>query len=127
MNDRIYKKPLKPDYMVDLARRLRREESPAEALLWEHLRNRKFRGLKFRRQVPFGRAVLDFWCKEEMLAIEVDGTSHVGQESYDRWREEFLGGCKVWTVRFTNNEVTGDMARVLETLESVCRTLTART
>ena len=58
------------------ARILRKAETEAEKLLWKELKNRKCGGLKFRRQHPFGKFVLDFYCHERALAVEVDGGIH---------------------------------------------------
>ena len=63
MKDRIYKKPYKPGHTNDNARRLRKNNTEAEDKLWKYLKNRNFMGLKFRRQVPFGRYIIDFYCK----------------------------------------------------------------
>jgi very-short-patch-repair endonuclease len=58
------------------ARRLRKTETAAEKRLWAHLRNRRLAGLKFRRQHPLGRRVVDFFCVEAKLAVELDGSGH---------------------------------------------------
>ena len=60
----------------DRARRLRRDATEAEKALWLRLRNRGFEGLKFRRQVPLGPYVSDFFCEEQGLIVEVDGGQH---------------------------------------------------
>ena len=71
---------------VSRARILRRALTPPEARLWVHLRRRALDGLKFRRQHPAGVYVLDFYCAEAMLAVEVDGESHEGRGEYDARR-----------------------------------------
>jgi very-short-patch-repair endonuclease len=90
-----------------LARKLRRELTPAEASLWAHLRNRRFEGFKFRRQHPFGPYILDFYCHERALAIEVDGGGHftVDQESRDEARTAFLEDAGLAVLRVTNADV----------------------
>ena len=76
---------------VTHARRLRRQMSPPEARLWSALRRGGLDGLKFRRQHPFGRCVLDFYCAALRLAVEVDGSDHtfdsrLGRDmARDRW------------------------------------------
>lgn len=61
---------------VGQARKLRRDTTEAEKLLWKHLRNRNLAGLKFRRQHPVGRYVTDFCCEEEKLIVDLDGGQH---------------------------------------------------
>jgi len=76
--------------MLARARQLRREQTPAEALLWGHLRNRRLKGLKFRRQHPVGRFVADFYCAQHRLIVELDGAVHQRQREYDDLRTEEL-------------------------------------
>jgi len=77
---------------VERARALRWQETSGETVLWNHLRNRKLGGLKFRRQCPLGSFVVDFLCSEKILAIEIDGEYHDAEEQqlYDRQRSDFL-------------------------------------
>ena len=77
----------------------------AERLLWQHLRSRQLAGLKFRRQHPIGRYILDFVCLEAGLVIEVDGGQHGPQHSYDEARTAWLGQRGYRVLRFWNNEV----------------------
>ena len=65
------------------ARELRKESTPAEKIVWEHLRNRKFNNLKFRRQHVIHGFVIDFYCHELSLALEIDGDVHLKQKDYD--------------------------------------------
>jgi very-short-patch-repair endonuclease len=67
------KKPAIPEDIFKYARELRRNQTDAEQLLWGLLRDRRFAGKKFRRQHPVGRYILDFYCHELKLAIELDG------------------------------------------------------
>jgi len=66
------------------ARQLRRNQTDAEKLLWMSLRNRQINDLKFRRQVPLGRFIVDFVCFENKLIIELDGGQHADAEEYDK-------------------------------------------
>jgi very-short-patch-repair endonuclease len=116
---RIHKKPFKPVYTVDNARKLRKDSTSAEDLLWSYLRNRQIYGLKFRRQVPFGRYILDFFCRERMVAIELDGASHLDQVKYDKNRDEVLKAANVRTIRIANEEVEENMDRFLEKLHGL--------
>lgn len=75
------------------ARSLRRDETRAEKLLWKYLRGRKLDGYKFRRQHPIdGKFILDFYCFEAKLGIEIDGQNHLGkaQMEYDQVRTKYL-------------------------------------
>jgi very-short-patch-repair endonuclease len=96
------------------ARRLRRALTDAERKLWTALRSRRFDGYKFRRQHPFGPYVLDFYCEQRNLAIELDGGQHSEQVERDAVRTAWLAaqGCKV--VRFWNNDVSANLPAVLE-------------
>jgi very-short-patch-repair endonuclease len=116
---RIYKKPFKPAYTVVNARKLRKDSTSAEEILWSYLRNRQISGLKFKRQVPFGRYILDFFCKEKMVAFELDGASHIDQKEYDKNRDETLKAAKIKTIRIANKEVIEDTEKLLERLQKL--------
>jgi very-short-patch-repair endonuclease len=110
-----------PHYIIDIARRLRKNPTPAEALLWECLRNRRLGGLKFARQHPFGNYVADFYCAELKLVVETEGGVHdqPGQREYDDKRMEELGSRGLQILRFSNEEVLHRTAEVLEKISSV--------
>lgn len=103
---------------VDRRRSLRVHSTKAEAALWEQLRSKNFLGYKFRRQHSVGDYILDFYCKELRLAIEVDGDIHFeeGQFEYDRVRTKWLNSMFIRVVRFTNDEVLDDLDGVLTRL-----------
>jgi len=96
------------------AQRLRKQSTPAEAKLWQALRNRKLNGLRFRRQHPVGRFILDFYCPSEKLVIEIDGSIHTQQEDYDAQRTEELEKYGYRVLRFTNEAVLNSLNTVLE-------------
>lgn len=104
------------------ARELRQPQTPAEATLWRHLRNRNLK-FKFRRQHPIDFFIIDFYCAEAKLLIEIDGDSHLVKEQmeYDQARTEYLEELGYKVIRFTNdevrytiNEVTSEIIRVVE-------------
>jgi len=99
-----------------LAIDLRKRETPAEKLLWWALRNRNLADLKFRRQHPIDRYILDFYCHEWQLAIELDGLHHFSPErrAYDAVRTRYLEGAGIRIIRFTNTQVNMDLPRVLQ-------------
>ncbi len=85
----------------------------AEEILWERLRGSRLRGAKFRRQVPFDRFVVDFYCHAAKLVIEIDGKQHEWFADYDTGRTEILESIGVRVLRFTNAEVCDDLDAVL--------------
>ena len=110
-----YAPPL-PEYRarVRTARYLRKNHTIAENLLWQRLRNHSLK-VRFRRQHPMGDFVLDFYCPQARLAIEVDGGIHdfPGQEEYDRFRQRLIEYHEVAFLRFTNADLQGQVPRVL--------------
>ncbi|MBN8611085.1 MAG: DUF559 domain-containing protein [Deltaproteobacteria bacterium] len=97
------------------ARRLRAHQTVAETALWDQLRGRRL-GPKFRRQHPFDCYVLDFYCHELGLVIEIDGDTHAGDDSARRdiVRTRVLERHGLRVIRFTNQEVLREMPRVIE-------------
>lgn len=93
--------------------------SPVERKLWSVLRAKKLKGLKFRRQHGIGPYIVDFYCHELKLIIEVDGSSHDETEQYDSNREEFLMAQGFNILRFTNKDVLHNLAGVIEKIEIV--------
>jgi very-short-patch-repair endonuclease len=99
---------------VSRARVLRRALTPPEARLWVHLRRRALAGLRFRRQHPIGVYVLDFYCAEAKLAIEVDGESHAGRAVHDARRTRWLEARGIAVLRFPAEEVRVNLDAVLD-------------
>lgn len=101
--------------LLDRCRELRRKNTGAEALLWRFLRARQVAGAKFRRQHQFGPYILDFYCNEARLVVEVDGAQHeVGaQASTDVARTRYLEECGLQVIRFTNLDVLSQTESVL--------------
>ena len=99
---------------------LRRNETKAEKLLWEKLRNNQLEGLKFRRQHPVNIYIADFYCHKFKLIIELDGDYHNQEEQ--KQKEEVrtevlrLNGLKI--IRFKNEEVEQDINQVLTTIKN---------
>lgn len=88
-----------------LPNHLRINQTPAEKIVWELLRNRKFMNLKFRRQHPVEGFILDFYCAELKLAIEIDGKIHDKQKEYDEFRQDVIEKKGLRFIRLTNEEV----------------------
>jgi very-short-patch-repair endonuclease len=103
---------------TDTRKRLRQNLTPAEALLWTNLKNSQLAGKKFRRQHSIGPFIVDFYCPECRVAVELDGDGHMteaGAES-DEKRTEFLKRFNMTVIRFENREVFHDLEGVLETI-----------
>ena len=96
---------------IKQARTLRRRSSVTEDLLWQMLRNRKFEGLKFRRQVPMGPYVLDFLCLRHRLVVEAGGPFH--DPEHDAKRDAWLASQGFKVLRFTNSQIHGQDHRVM--------------
>lgn len=102
-------------YNTLIARKLRKEQTRAEKLLWERLRNRRFRGERFKRQQGLGAYITDFYCYAHRLNVELDGSIHneIKQIDYDTQREETLINSGFKVIRFTNEEVFENIEKVL--------------
>ena len=98
------------------ARALRGALTDAEQRLWYYLRNRRFGGYKFRRQVPMGPYIADFVCMSSRLVVEIDGGQHADRAAADARRTRYLEDHGYRVVRFWNNEVTENLDGVLQTL-----------
>jgi very-short-patch-repair endonuclease len=98
------------------ARELRKTQTPAEEALWALLRDRNFLRLKFRRQVPIGRYIADFYCRRYKLVIELDGSIHEDrlQAAHDKNRDFYLRTLGLTILRFTNQQVFEDPDAVLQ-------------
>ena len=99
---------------------MRHAQTPAEQKLWCAIRDRQINGLKFRRQVPHGRYILDFYCAEIRLVIEIDGASHAENHA-DIERDRFLTSQNIHVIRFWNNEVLANLPGVLERITEISR------
>ena len=93
---------------------LRSRMTPAEMVLWEALRERRLNGLRFRRQHPVGQFILDFYCSQLKLVVELDGGVHDAQVEQDATRTAYLGtyGCRV--IRFRNEDILADLPAILD-------------
>ena len=107
--------------MHGLARELRQRATSAAALLWQAIRNRKLDGRKFRRQVPIGVFVVDFYCASERLVIEVDGPIHASQREADQLRQELIEALGMRFLRLENEEVEGDILSALARIRGMFR------
>ncbi len=106
--------------LVETARRLRQEETPAEEFLWSCLRNRQLNEAKFRRQHQFGPYVLDFYCDAAKLAVECDGGVHDSEERrvLDKKRDSYLRSQGVRVLRISNEDLLNKTEKILSTIAS---------
>jgi len=102
--------------LLPRAKELRKNQTDAEKVLWNKLRNRQINGYKFRRQVPAGSYIVDFMCVSVKLIIELDGGQHAEQQDYDHKRTLFLASKNYKVLRFWNNEILTNIDGVLEAL-----------
>jgi very-short-patch-repair endonuclease len=100
-----------------IARRLRINQTDAETLLWNRIRNRQVDGHKFVRQQPIENYICDFVCRERMLIIEVDGGQH-NESTADAVRDRQLSEAGYRVLRFWNNDVLGNINGVLEMIQT---------
>ena len=105
--------------LTHLARRLRKESTEAEKLLWRYLRRKSLFGLKFRRQEQIGDYIVDFVCYEKKLIIELDGGHHNQDETKinDVRRQKWLESQNFNVMRFWNNEVMKNIEAVLQKIK----------
>ena len=105
-----------PPELLKNARRLRKNQTEAEHIMWKALRNRKLNNWKFRRQHPISEGfILDFYCAETKIAVELDGAHHrlKDQMEYDENRTEFLEELGIRIIRILNEEVLSSKENVL--------------
>jgi very-short-patch-repair endonuclease len=119
----IFNRKSKEDFRKDLRNSL----TPAEAFLWKSLQRRQVLGKKFRRQESIGRYIVDFYCAECAIVVELDGAGHYGlnDPSYDVKRAEYLESLGLRVIRFENRYVFEDLEGVLKTIhQAVLETTT---
>ena len=111
--------------LLQAARELRQPQTPAEIKLWARLRDRQLDDLNLRRQHPIDRFIIDFYCAEAKLCIEIDGDSHAepDQIKYDQARTQWLNDEGYHVIRFTNREVFKEFEAVLQAIADECRKL----
>ena len=103
---------------MQLCRELRRHATSAEDLLWEFVRDRRLLGYKFRRQHPLGNFIVDCYCPQARLAIELDGPVHTLQRERDQARDAFLASRGVTALRITNDDLFADPVAALDRVEA---------
>jgi very-short-patch-repair endonuclease len=122
-NDNLHKEAIGKLYQY--GRELRKASTATEHLLWARLRNKKLNGLKFRRQHPLDKFVVDYYCHEKRLVIELDGGVHdvKRNKEYDEARTAMLSGLNIYVLRFKNEEVINNIEEVLKKINEVVEML----
>jgi very-short-patch-repair endonuclease len=110
-----------------IVRNLRKNQTGSENILWQRIRNRKINGLKFVRQYPLlldiaeqkKLFVVDFYCNERKLAIEIDGEIHDKQKKFDELREYMINQLGIEIIRFKREEVENDIEKAILILKKI--------
>ncbi|YAF95023.1 MAG: endonuclease domain-containing protein [Nodularia sp. CChRGM 3473] len=110
---------INPDKM-QRAKELRRQITPAEKILWQHLRGNRLKNLHFRRQQIIDGFIVDFYCHSARLVIEVDGKIHEQQVEYDVERDKVLSARGLRLLRIKNELVQRELDQVLVLISQVC-------
>ena len=106
--------------LIQRARQLRSSMTVAELKLWAELNNKQMGGIKFRRQHPIGKYIVDFYAPQQKLIIEVDGGTHLEQEEYDAIRTSYLNQKGYQVIRFSNLDIYQNLAEVLDQIRTAC-------
>ncbi len=99
------------------ARKLRNDSTFTEIMVWNYLKGKQIRGFDFDRQRPIDNYIVDFYCKDLFLAIEIDGESHYGNPEKDKKKDKRLNDLGVTVLRFDDMEVRYQLDKVLEKIE----------
>lgn len=106
--------------LIPFARQLRQNSTDAENALWYYLRAKRLCGLKFRRQHPIGRFIVDFVCVEKKVIIELDGSQHLDDPEKDKSRDQWLKNQGYKVLRFDNIEFLKNKEAVVELIAQTC-------
>ncbi len=101
---------------LNYAADLRKNQTNAENILWFNIRNRKLNNIKFKRQVPIGKYIVDFANMQKKLVIELDGSQHIDNFHYDEERTKYLNSIGYTVIRFFDNDVIKNINTVLEVI-----------
>ena len=100
-------------------RNLRNKPTYTEKILWLSLRKKQIHNVRFLRQYSVNRFIIDFYSPKIKLAIEVDGSSHIGKEEYDLARQNYIETFGIEFIRFTNEQVMGNTDKVIAEIKKV--------
>ena len=103
--------------LKERAKALRKAGNLSEVLLWNQLKNHQFNNLDFDRQKIIGNYIVDFYCAEKQLVIEIDGSSHDDKQEYDAIRDAFLTGLGLIVVHIADVNVKNNLTGVMQMLQ----------
>jgi very-short-patch-repair endonuclease len=103
--------------LKEFASKLRKNSTYTEVQLWNYLKKKQVRGYDFDRQKPIDKFIVDFYCKDLMLAIEVDGESHYGNTEKDKKKDKRLNELGVTVLRFDDLDIVYKLDKVIEEIE----------
>ena len=109
---------------IQRAKELRRQMTPEERMLWQHLRANRLNGVHFRRQQIIDGFIVDFYCHAASLVVELDGGIHQQQIEYDTERDQVLSARGLKILRIRNEEIKRDLAGVLTRIAAECEQAT---
>lgn len=112
--------------MYETAKRLRREMTESEKILWRNLRANRLGGFHFRRQQIIGNYIVDFYCHTASLVVEVDGGIHAQLIERDAERESDLIGRGLLVLRFMNEDIKHSLPQLLKRIEETCHVRASR-
>ena len=104
--------------LKERAKALRRAGNISEVLLWNELKNKQFSGVDFDRQKIIGNFIVDFYCAEKQIVIEIDGGSHNDKVEYDTARDAFLEGLDLTMIHFLDSDIKTNLSGVMEYLHA---------
>ena len=103
--------------LKEFTKKLRNNSTFTEIMVWNYLKRKQMRGYDFDRQRPIDNYIVDFYCKNLQLAIEIDGESHYGNPERDKRKDKRLNELGVTVLRFDDLDVRYKLDKVLETIE----------
>ncbi len=107
--------PFNPN-LKQRAKELRKAGNLSEVLLWQQIKNRQFKGLDFDRQKIIGNYIVDFYCANFQIVIEIDGSSHADKQDYDCKRDAYLQGLGLGVIRISDTDIKKNLAGVMQWL-----------
>ena len=114
------------DSLTLMSQRNRTKPTETEKIIWDKILSRDKTGYRFLRQKPIDRFIIDFYCSKLLLAIEIDGESHIKKKETDELRDKFLKQIGITTVRFTNEEVINNIDSVKKKIDDLIPLLSKR-
>ena len=100
-------------------RKLRNNPTYSEKVIWLSLRKKQIHGVRFLRQYSVNNFVIDFYAPKIKLAIEVDGSSHIGKEEYDSSRQRYIESLGIKVIRFSDEQIYGNVNNVVKEIEEI--------